>query len=96
MIGFHRFGQKFRSLGKSVKIDFSITCRGSPPYSDLINFRKLVQKVAKSDPKSAHNHSTFQNLNTDDEIRMSDFKMKCEGFVRFGLFTELQIFKIPQ
>ena len=79
---------KFRVLGLSVKIEIFITCRGSPPYADLINFRKLVQKVAKSDPKSAQMTPQIPKSETDDGFRMSQTvcKMPYPSVIFFLLF----------
>lgn len=54
-----------------VKTPIWITCRSSPPYLNLVDFRKLAPNVSKSDPKSSQNHPTFQNPRHDDGFRMS-------------------------
>ena len=78
----------FRPRGISVKIGFWITCRGYQPYGDLINFRKLVQKVAKSDPKSAQMTPQIPKSETDDGFRMSQTvcKMPYPSVIFFLLF----------
>ena len=70
-----------------METGFLITCRGSPPYGDLVRYRILVQKVAISDPKTAYNASCFEKSDADDEFRMchSVYKKPYPSVIFFSI-----------